>query len=356
MKLFPAHPRKILIRSTNWIGDAIMTTPAVRTIRANFPDAEITMLALPWVSDVFRSCPDVDHIFLYEKNGRHHGIKGKMQLAFDLKKENYDAAILLQNAFEATFITRLARIPVRGGYTTDGRGVLLTHGVKKHPYIGTKHQVHYYQEMLQGLGLKPGSDTLELFLSDEAKSEAREFLAKKAGLGKGRAAAVGFNPGASYGPAKQWPFDKFGRLAAQLCRQTNAVILIFGTNADHEAARKIMEAVPESDRMIDLTGKTNLAGAMALIGGCNVFVTNDSGLMHVAAALHTPTVAIFGSTDHIATGPYSDNATVIRKPLPCSPCKKTHCPEKHFNCMQQIQVQEVLTSVQDHLQRMMDNE
>ena len=337
MKLLPEKPSKILIRSTNWIGDAIMTTPAVRSIRQNFPESEITLLALPWVADVFRSCPHLDDIFIYDKQGRHQGIRGKLQLAADLRARQFDVAILLQNAFEAALMTLLARIPVRAGYTTDGRGLLLTHGVKKHPAIGKKHQVHYYQEMLAGNGLVPGPDSLELFLDPGAVQEAETMLqeSRKAGM-----PVIGLNPGAAYGPAKRWPGHKYAGLGKMLAEKINARILVFGTEADQVAAAEISALVPK-DNILDLTGKTSLALALALIGQCQCFVTNDSGLMHVAAALNTPLVAIFGSTDHIATGPYSNRATVIRHPLDCSPCMKTHCPEKHLNCLESIKVPEV---------------
>ena len=337
MKSLPESPGKILIRSTNWIGDAIMTTPAVRTIRQNFPDSDITLLALPWVADVFAACPHIDHIFIYDKNGRHQGLRGKLRLAAELRAANFELTILLQNAFEAALITTLARIPIRAGYTTDARGILLTYGVNKQPDIGSKHQVHYYQEMLRGLGLQPGPNSLELFLEPSAIKEA-EALLEKAGQGRD-VPIIGLNPGAAYGPAKRWPVRKYGELGRQLATATDGLILIFGTEADQEAATEIVSAV--GDQVLDLTGKTSLALALALIDRCHVFVTNDSGLMHVAAALNTPLVAIFGSTDHIATGPYSDQATVIRKELDCSPCMKTHCPKEHFQCMEQISVNEV---------------
>ena len=337
MKSLPASPGKILIRSTNWIGDAIMTTPAVRTIRQNFPDSDITLLALPWVADVFAACQHVDHIFVFDKNGRHQGHRGKLRLAADLRAENFDLTILLQNAFEAALITTLARIPIRAGYTTDGRGLLLTHGVRKHPDIGSKHQVHYYQEMLRGLGLQPGPDVLELFLEPSAIQEA-EALLDKALQGKD-VPIIGLNPGAAYGPAKRWPVRKYGELGRRLAKAADGLILIFGTEADQVAAAEISAAA--GDQLLDLTGKTSLALALALIDRCHVFVTNDSGLMHVAAALRTPLVAIFGSTNYVATGPYSDKATIIRKPLDCSPCMKTHCPKDHFQCMEQITVDEV---------------
>jgi heptosyltransferase-2 len=347
MKPFPRHPKKILIRSTNWIGDAVMTTPAVRTIRENFPESEITMLVHPWVSDVFRYSPRVDQLFLYEKKGRHSGLKGMLLLADELREQHYDCTILLQNAFEAALITKIAGIPVRGGYTTDARGLLLTHGVSKELDLISKHQVHYYQRMVLGLGLKLAPTELELFIPGDQIDAAKRRVKELTGLDTGSTPLIGFNPGAAFGPAKRWPAEKFAALADALCRHTEARIIVFGSAADQETAKAIIDrAAPATgSRMIDLTGTTSLIEAMALIGECDVFVTNDSGLMHVAAALHTPLVAIFGSTDHIATGPYSDNAVVIRKPLPCSPCKKSICPEKHFQCMKLITSDEVYAAV-----------
>jgi len=344
MKSLPENPGRILIRSTNWIGDAIMTTPAVRTIRQNFPNADITLLALPWVADVFSACPHIDHIFIYDKKGRHRGLSGKLRLASELRAEQFEVAFLLQNAFEAALITTLARIPVRAGYTTDGRRFLLTHRVSKHPDIGTKHQVHYYQEMLQGVGLKPGPDSLELYLDSGAVQEADVVLSQ---AGQGGRPLIGLNPGAAYGPAKRWPARKYGELGAQLAEATGGLIIIFGTEADKEAAAEISAAA--GGQTLDLCGKTSLGLALACIDRCQVFITNDSGLMHVAAALKTPLVAVFGSTDHVATGPYSEQATVIRTSLACSPCMKTHCPKEHYQCMEQIAVNEVARAALDFL-------
>ncbi|MCI5196319.1 MAG: lipopolysaccharide heptosyltransferase II [Candidatus Electrothrix sp. AW5] len=343
MPPIPKNARNILIRSTNWIGDAIMTTPAIRSIRSNFPEAQITLLALPWVKDVFRASPHIDQIFIYDKQGRHKGLQGKLRLAGELRKKNYDLTILLQNAFEAALITFLARIPVRGGYTTDGRGLLLTHGVRKHHAIKRRyqrHQVHYYQEMIQGLGLQQSQNNLELFLDPAAEQEANALINKGLqGEKRENIPIIGLNPGAAYGPAKCWPAAKYAELARRLSDTTNGLIVLFGTQADQKAADEIRAVAGK--RIMDLTGKTTLALALACIARCHVFVTNDSGLMHVAAALNTPLVAIFGSTDHIATGPYSEQATVVRQPVDCSPCMKTHCPKEHFQCMEGITVQEV---------------
>jgi heptosyltransferase-2 len=347
MKSLSNHPKKILVRSTNWIGDAVMTTPAVRTIRENFPESEITLLVHPWVSDVFRYSPRVDRLLMYEKKGRHKGLKGMLQLAGELRQEQFDCAILLQNAFEAALLTLMAGIPVRAGYTTDGRGLLLTHGVRKVTELNKKHEIHYYQRIMQGVGLKPAANELELFIPGEQIDAAKDRIEQLSGVQLGTEPLIGFNPGAAFGPAKRWPAEKYAELAQMLCTRLNGRIVLFGSTADQPTAADIKaRAGSAASRMIDLTGVTTLIEAMALIGECDVFVTNDSGLMHVAAALHTPLVAIFGSTDHIATGPYADNAVVIRKPLPCSPCKKTHCPEKHFRCMKLIDSDEVLAAVE----------
>ena len=337
-------PKKILIRSTNWIGDAIMTTPAVRTIRENFPAAEITILSYPWVADIFAASPHVDRVMLYEKKGRHKGLAGMWRLSRELAAQRFDMAILLQNAFSAALLALLAGIPVRAGYRRDGRGLLLSHGVIIKKSTRMRHQVYYYQEMLKDLGLMCSPQELFLALPDSANAWARDFLAAKA-----KTPVVGLNPGAAYGPAKRWPAERYAGLAKRLAEEQGATLLVFGTSADAEAAAEICAAAP--GQVHDLTGKTTLAQAMALIGMCDAFVTNDSGLMHVAAAQKTPLVAIFGSTDSVATGPFAPRVEVVNKNLPCSPCLKTHCPQNDFACMLEIGVGEVYAATCRLLER-----
>lgn len=341
-KVTELKPRRILVRSTNWIGDAIMTTPAVRSIRENFPDAEITLLALPWVADVFAASPHVDRIIPYHKNGEHQGLKGRIKLIRQVASLRFDLAILLQNAFEAALVSALARIPARAGYATDGRRLLLTHPVRLRKEVKKIHQVHYYQGMLRELGLQCGPDELFLRIPAETGNKAREIVEGLRDEAGGQPCIVGLNPGASYGPAKRWPAERFGVLAGRIEREMGCRLLVFGTGADRDAARTIARYAP--GKVVDLTGRTSLAEAMALIEKCHVFVTNDSGLMHVAAALKTPTVAIFGSTNPVTTGPYSQNSLVIRKAISCSPCMKTHC-SSDFRCMREITSDEVFAAV-----------
>jgi len=341
--LTDVKPEKILIRSTNWIGDAIMTTPAVRTIRENFPGAEITMLAQPWMADVFSASPHVDKIIHFDKKGEHKGLAGLFRLGRILRKKRFDMAILLQNAFEAAFIAKIAGIPVRAGYKRDGRSPLLSHGVRIRDEIRKKHQVHYYQALLADLGLTCGADELFLQLSDVEMQYARDFAGKL-----GEAMLIGINPGAAFGPAKCWPAERYGEAARRIHEENGAHFVVFGTAADRVTIDTICGF--GKDFIVGLAGKTTLAQAMALIAVCDAFVTNDSGLMHVGAAAKTPLVAIFGSTDAVATGPFSEQAVVLQKDLSCRPCLKKDCPAD-FKCMLDITVDDVVDAVNRQLKK-----
>ncbi len=336
MQIREYQPRKILIRATNWIGDAIMTTPAVRTIRQNFPKAEISILVHPWVADVFSASPYIDRIIPYQKRSVHSGLSGMRRLSRELRRQNFDLAILLQNAFEAALIVKLAGIPLRLGYSRDCRGILLSHAIGLKKQRKKIHQVHYYQRLLTDAGFKLGPDELFLQVSQADRDSAARFLNSQEGP------LIGLNPGAAYGPAKRWPAEKYADLAHMVEQKYQARVMVFGTNDDRQAAAVIARRCKE---IIDLTGRTTLAEAMALIDQCQVFVTNDSGLMHVAAALKTPLAAIFGSTNPVTTGPFSENNIILRQPLPCSPCMETHCRQNNFACMENIGVEDVLTAV-----------
>lgn len=330
-------PSKILIRSTNWIGDAIMTTPAIHTIRRNFPQARISILAKPWVAGVFAASPDVDDIIVYKNDEEHRGVGGLFPLARELRQQGFDLAILLQNAFEAALIARLAAIPLRAGFSRDGRGLLLTHGITLPLNIKRRHQVYYYQTLMAKLGLTPGPNDLSLQLPQAARLKASDLLS---GLGKGP--FIGLNPGGAYGPAKRWPTQNFAALTRRLHKELNAWVLVFGTTAEAGTGAAIQAAAPGA--VLDLTGRTDLIDAMALIERCHAFVSNDSGLMHVGAALKTPMAAIFGSTNPVTTGPFSKKAIILRKDISCSPCLRPHC-DSDFRCMTEIVVDDVFSAV-----------
>jgi heptosyltransferase-2 len=341
----PRYIRRILIRSTNWIGDAVMTTPAVRAIREGFPNAHISLLTKPWVAPVFENSEHIDRLLIYDDKRRHKGFFGKFRLARDLRKYHFDAAILLQNAFEAALIAFLAGIPLRIGYSRDARGLLLTHAVPCTKEIKTKHQTEYYLNILHEIGIVQGNRDLYLKLNQRDRFQAEKILLKQhLSLDD---TIIGINPGATYGPAKQWPADRYAHLADRILAFSEARVVIFGGPGDKTLGQKISAKMKH--RPVDLSGQTSLGEAMALIERCDLFITNDSGLMHVAAALDVPLVAIFGSTNPVATGPLGPNSKVVQAAVPCSPCLNSECPEGHLKCMDQIDVDRVFDVVKEML-------
>ena len=327
----------VLIRGTNWIGDVVMTFPAMAAVRYTLPKARVTVLVKPWVADLVRMHPAVDDVLVYERPGRHDGLGGLFTLARELRQGRFDAAILLQNAFEAAVIARLAGIPVRAGYATDARSLLLTHPVKLEPAMKTVHQSLYYLGMLESLGFASAGTAVSLAPSETQRQAAQKHLA---GLGiAGRRPLVGMAPGAAYGPAKRWFPQRFAAVADRLAERFACPVLLFGSAGDRASTEAVQSAAGTA--LADVAGRTNLSDAIALIACCDLFVTNDSGLMHVAGALGVPTVAIFGSTNPKTTYPLGERTVLVRRPVDCSPCLKQECPAD-FRCMDLVTVDEVL--------------
>jgi heptosyltransferase-2 len=293
----------------------------------------------------FENSEHIDQLLIYDDKGRHKGILGKFRLARDLKKYHFDAAILLQNAFEAALIAFLSNIPLRIGYNTDVRQLLLTHAVSCTNEIKKKHQTDYYLDILRGIGIKEDNRALYLKLDQKDRFRAEKILLEqRLSLGD---KIIGINPGATYGPAKQWPLDRYAHLADNIQAFTKGRVIIFGGPNDKDLGEKISQEMHHCP--IDLSGKTSLGEAMALIEKCDLFITNDSGLMHVAAALDVPLVAVFGSTNSVTTGPLSQNSRIVQVPLECSPCLRPECPKGHLNCMEQISVEIVFNVVKEML-------
>ncbi len=317
-----------------------MSLPALTSVRRTYPRAEIFILAKPWVADLFKSHPDVDRVVLYQSPGIHEGFRGKWRLARELRLEKFDLALHLPNSFESALISFLAGIPQRAGYNTDGRGVLLTHRVPVNGKIKRGHQVEYYLYLLRSLGFQICGGIPALETSPKLLEEAERIL-EALGVKKSDP-LVGLSPGTKYGSAKEWFPERFGELMGRICREMRARTLILGSPGDRLVASQISQKTGPA--AIDLTGKTTLSQAIGLIARCRLFITNDSGLMHVASALGIPLVAIFGSTDPLRTGPLSKNGRVLYKSIPCAPCLKTECPVDR-RCMELITVSEVYEEV-----------
>jgi len=328
--------RNILVRGTNWIGDVIMTLPALTALRKTLANATIAVLAKPWVAEIYNICPDVDEVIIFRSPGAHSGLAGKFRLAAELKERNFDAAILLQNAIEAAIIARMAGIPVRAGYNSDGRGFLLTHSVRRTKEIRRVHQIDYYLEMVRALGFESAGKDVRLKPAKDYEGIAEDLIREYAPAGSGP--LVGIAPGATYGPAKMWFQDRFARVAERLVENFGARVLLFGSRGDHAAAENVRQYA--SFPLANIAGLTTLKEAVALITRCKLFISNDSGLMHVAGALGIPTIAIFGSTNPVTTSPVGNRSIVITKAVDCSPCLKKTCPTD-FRCMDRIGADEV---------------
>ncbi len=326
----------ILIRGTNWIGDVVMSLPAIAAVRKTFPHSKISVLVKPWVAELLYICPDIDEVILFQSPGIHDGIAGKIRLARELKDEKFDMAVLLQNAIEAAIIVRLAGIPIRAGYNSDGRGFLLTHSVRRTKKIRSVHQIDYYLEMVKTLGFESAGRSVNLTLTERHSAISEEIL-NCHGIGKEKI-IVGMAPGATYGPAKRWFPERFSGVADKLIDDFSVPVILFGSSDDRESADKVQQS--SKNRLINLAGETNLKEAISLIARCNLFISNDSGLMHIAGALGIPTIAIFGSTNPVTTSPVGKKSVVISKEVACSPCLKQVCPTD-FRCMDLIEVGEV---------------
>ncbi len=341
----PVNPfagmKKILIRSPNWVGDAVMSLPAVSSVCGKVAGAEVVILAKPWVGDLFREHPGVREVIPYRSPGIHEGVFGRWRLSRELKQGRFDLALHLPNSLESALISFLAGIPRRVGYNTDGRGIFLTHRVPVNGRVKREHQVDYYLHLIRSLGIETGERIPFLQISRGRKQEAEGILKSVSG---GSGPFLGISPGAQYGSAKEWFPDRFGELALRIFGQIGARLLILGSAGDRAAASRIGEIAGSA--VVDLSGKTTLAQALALISRCRVFVTNDSGLMHAASALAVPLVAIFGSTDPRRTGPLGRHSRVVYRPVPCAPCLKTQCP-RNRECMEAITVEEVFKEVKD---------
>ena len=334
---------RILVRSTNWVGDAVMTLPALEAVKENFPGSIISVLAKPWVEPVFRSHPAVHEILIIRKGGgAFTGFGELLRVIRSVRRRSFDLAILFQNAFEAALISWAGGVRLRAGYNTDGRGVLLTHSVTTTQDDLDVHQVEYYLSLLQRLGLKTVKKDPVIHLSTEERAVAEQRL-RDFGRKDGTV-VVGLNAGAIFGGAKRWAPERFATIGDRAVEEWGARVLVFGSAGERQIGKRVIRTM--SQAATDLCGQTSLREAIALVSMCDIFVTNDSGLMHVASALNVPTVAVFGPTDQVATGPRGQRIRVVNHRVHCSPCLKPECPTDH-QCMSGIGVEEVWKEMQD---------
>lgn len=318
-----------------------MSIPALQALRAAFPDAHIAIAARPWVAGLYGREPFCDELIPYDAPRGRHGLGEKWRFASDLRRRNFDCAILFQNAFESAAIARLAGIPFRIGYARDGRSWLLTHPipVPRRDEI-PRHQRFYYLELLKRARIvSEYSPDAPIRLSGAATAaeEGRDRF-RRADVST---PVIGVSPGAAYGGAKRWLPDRFAQAAVEIARERDASVAIFGSAEERDVCASVEQSVHSLGILCqNFAGQTSLAEFIEMAAACDIFLTNDSGPMHIASALGVATVVVFGATDDQATGPTGAYSRVVREPVECSPCLLRECPIDH-RCMTRVDAHRV---------------
>ncbi len=330
-------PERILVRGPNWVGDAVMAVPALKALRSRFTNSAITLMVRPWVAGLFKSAAYIDDVWI---EPRPEGLRDWFRITRDIRRRRFDLGILLPNSFESALTMLLGRVPRRVGYAADGRRWLLTEAVaRKNSHT---HQVHYYLDLMKPLSVAVEQPSIEIDATDEARRSARNLLASE-GIPRTSSFLV-LNPGAAYGSAKRWYEERFATVADALARESALSVAIVGSTGERLIAEQIQSRM--KTRSVILSGRTSLETLLGVLAESSLMITNDSGPMHIAAAVGTPLVAIFGPTDEHATGPYSGSFRIVKKQVQCSPCLLRECPIDH-RCMQGVTADDVYAAARE---------
>jgi heptosyltransferase-2 len=337
--------QKILVKGTNWVGDTILAFPAVHSLRTLFPNAHIYVLASSHLAELWMANSDIDEVIPYDMSKNFRRIFAEMKIARFLRRRSIDLAIILPRSFSSALMVFCGGIPYRIGYAGEARDWLLTEKVRRSPELLRQHRMNYYLQLINILGNSVPPPLPQLSINGEVQGWARRFLKRKGLQDK---LFVGFNPGASYGEAKCWFPERFVELGRRLIKENGAFIFIFGSSNPKERVLNATIAQGIGEGCLNLTGETTLLQLASLLQLCCLIVTNDTGTMHIGAAVGTRVVAIFGSTDPRTTSPLGEGHVVVRKEVPCSPCFKRVCTKEH-QCMDLITMEEVYSVVEAQL-------
>ena len=338
----PEQIKRVVVRGTNWVGDAVMTVPALRELRRALPGAHITLVSRPGTAELFIDADFIDEVLVYDRTG----LGSTWTQASEWRRRRFDLALLFQNAFEAAAIAFLARVPRRIGYDADRRGKLLTQAVPLPAWKDERHEIFYYLNLVAELErLLHGASDVEslaryqpqfaLAVSVDRRRRAKEFL-REQGLRPG-APLVLLCPGSINSRAKRWPAERYAAVADHFAK-AGANVALIGSPAELEVSNEVSQYT--TNKPIVLTGKTIVAEATAIISIADVLITNDTGPAHIGPAVGTPTLVIFGPTNPLTTRPFAPNAEIIREKPDCAPCMLRDCPIDH-RCMTAISPEEV---------------
>lgn len=337
---------RIIVRSANWIGDAVMTTPALERLRSSFPKSHIALLATPRTAGLFEGSPFVDEIIEYRR--REEGARAFLRTMKLLRARRFDLALLFQNAFEAALLAWMGGARLRIGFAEQGRSLLLTHRLHRGSRHRNRHQIHDYLDIVAecervflGGNLKSQiSPHLPHLIASQTQRRAAASLLQSRGIESGSRPLVALNAGATNSRAKCWPEDRFTALADQLVDALNAQIVFIGAASERDGAERIIQRMKRRGA-INLAGETSMTELIGALDTCDLLVSNDTGPAHISAALGRPTLTIFGPTNEFETAPMGPRAELIRaEGIECARCMLRDCPIDH-RCMTRIAPQEV---------------
>ena len=331
--------KQVVVRGTNWVGDSVMTIPALRALRRVLPEAQITLVIRPGAKGIFSEADFIDELLVYHRKNAFSVVPQVREW----RRRRFDLAVLFQNAFEAALIPFLGGVPVRLGYATESRQALLTHPLPLPDWRDARHEVFYYLYLITALEqMLFGRSTIceaepdaSIQISEARKAQAAEML-RAYGVGD-EDAVVAICPGSINSRAKRWPAEAYAALADRLI-ETKRRVLLIGSNDEVDVSEDVTRRMKQQP--IVLTGKTTLDQITAVLDRSALIVTNDTGPAHIGAALGRPTIVIFGPTNPLTTRPFAPEAVVLRHPPDCAPCMLRDCPIDH-RCMTAITVDEV---------------
>lgn len=340
-----SRPPRVLVKEVNWLGDLVISLPALRAVRRRFPTSHLAILIREELAGFFDGCEWIDEVIGYRRGGGMQALVSLRGIVSAIRARRFDVAILFPNSLSSALWVALARVPQRAGYATDARGLLLTATATPDAAASDGHQMHYWLGMVKKTVGAQG-DPADCTLTAAPAKRERMAAMLAARRTKPGASLIALAPAAAFGPAKEWPPEQYATLIDLLAAHGHMECVLVGTAAERARCDRIA-ALCRSGAIV-MAGETGIGDLIALLSLCDGFVGNDSGPMHLAGALGIPTVAIFGSTNPARTGPLGPQVRIIYQPPPCSPCLDRTCRFGHYDCLKRITPETVLAALAAH--------
>ncbi len=332
----PEQIKSIVVRLTNWVGDSVMNTPFLTEARALFPNAKITALGRKHVADLLLHHPAVDSVYVIDDKSKN----GKSEVVSYLKEMKPDLGFALPNSLGSAYMLWRGGVKHRVGYNRDARRIFLTIPVALRPRDLAVHEVRYYLRLLSPWGVSTTNPPpISLNVLENEKDSMKHWLLQR-GWQEDQP-IIGVNPAAFFGTAKRWFPERYAEAAEALAAKLDALVVVTGLPTERDWAQRVVSH--GGSRFYNAAGEMKLRELMAFLTFCRLYLTNDSGAMHLAAALNTPLVAVFGSTDWVTTAPTNANSIIVREQTACAPCLLRDCPIDH-RCMTAVTVKRVVES------------